>query len=53
MTNYTVRIELHHADEGDYAMLHDEMENRGFVRWIIGKHGKRRECHKHCEKPHS
>jgi hypothetical protein len=37
MTNYTVRVELHDADEDDYATLHAEMEERGFVRWIAGK----------------
>jgi hypothetical protein len=39
MTNYTVRIELHGADEDDYTNLHAEMESRGFVRWIIGSDG--------------
>jgi hypothetical protein len=36
MTNFTVRVEMHKADEDDYADLHDQMERRGFVRWIVG-----------------
>src|SRR5579872_1592257 len=41
MTNYTVRVELHNADEDDYATLHAEMEDRGFVRWSAGKDGSK------------
>jgi hypothetical protein len=41
MTNYTVRVELHNADEDDYENLHAEMEGRGFVRWIAGKGGSK------------
>jgi hypothetical protein len=41
MTNYTVRIELHNADEDDYASLHAAMEDNGFVRWIAGKDGSK------------
>jgi hypothetical protein len=36
MTDYTVRIGLHNADEDDYTNLNAEMEDRGFVRWIAG-----------------
>jgi hypothetical protein len=41
MTSYTVRVELHEADEDDYANLHGEMEERGFVRWIVGGDGSK------------
>jgi hypothetical protein len=41
MTNYTVRIELHNADEDDYASPHDAMKDSGFVRWIAGSDGSR------------
>ena len=34
MTNYTVRIELHRADDDDYNALHEAMEQNGFVRWV-------------------
>ncbi|KAB1472048.1 type V toxin-antitoxin system endoribonuclease antitoxin GhoS [Cronobacter sakazakii] len=30
MTNYTVRVELHDADDGDYEDLHKEMRAQGF-----------------------
>jgi hypothetical protein len=39
MTNYTVRVELHRADENDYARLHSLMESEGFVRWVETKDG--------------
>lgn len=32
MTNYTVRVELHDADDGDYEDLHKEMRAQGFSR---------------------
>lgn len=32
MTSYTVRVELHDADDDDYASLHAAMEDQGFVR---------------------
>jgi hypothetical protein len=41
MTSFTVRVELHKADEDDYANLHTEMEDRGFVRWIEGRNGSK------------
>ena len=41
MTSYTVRIELHNADEDDYSSLHEAMEGKGFVRWIAGRNGSR------------
>lgn len=34
MTNYTVRVELHDADDNDYEKLHEEMRNQGFSRSI-------------------
>jgi hypothetical protein len=34
MTNFTVRVELHDADDDDYSRLHEAMEEGGFVRWI-------------------
>jgi hypothetical protein len=42
MTSYTVRVELHRADEGDYARLHSLMESEGFVRWVEAKGGSLR-----------
>jgi hypothetical protein len=39
MTNYTVRVELHGADEADYTRLHSRMESEGFVRWVEAKDG--------------
>lgn len=39
MASFTVRVELHKADEDDYKNLHAEMEQRGFVRWIKGSEG--------------
>lgn len=39
MTSYTVRVELHGADDDDYANLHAAMEDEGFVRWITGSDG--------------
>jgi hypothetical protein len=41
MPSFTVRVELHKADEDDYANLHTEMEDRGFVRWIEGRDGSK------------
>lgn len=40
MTNFTVRVELHQADAGDYEKLHTAMEEGGFVRTIKSKDGK-------------
>lgn len=42
MANFTVRVELHEASDGQYEELHAEMESRGFVRWIEGKNGKKK-----------
>ena len=39
MTGYTVRVELHDANDDDYANLHAAMEDEGFVRWITGSDG--------------
>lgn len=41
MTNYMVRVELHHADDDDYANLHAAMEDEGFVRYITGTDGSK------------
>ena len=35
MAKFTVRVELHHADEDDYEELHGYMEQQGFVRYIV------------------
>lgn len=42
MTNYTVRVELHDADDGDYEELHKKMRAQGFSRYlnINGVHWK-------------
>lgn len=38
MTNYTVRVELHGADDGDkYERLHKEMKAQGFSKTITIK----------------
>lgn len=42
MTDYTVRIELHDADEDDYDRLHKLMEKKGFVRWVESRSGARK-----------
>jgi hypothetical protein len=42
MTSYTVRVELHRADEDDYTSLHAAMEEQGFVRWIVGTDGSKK-----------
>ncbi|POU00481.1 type V toxin-antitoxin system endoribonuclease antitoxin GhoS [Enterobacter cloacae complex sp. ECNIH14] len=34
MTNYTVRVELHYADNDDYEALHEKMDGMGFRRTI-------------------
>ncbi len=34
MTQFTTRVELHHADDDDYDVLHGAMEERGFSRYI-------------------
>jgi len=41
VSNYTVRVELHYADEEDYETLHDAMATVGFVRWIQNEDGKK------------
>lgn len=40
MTNYTVRVELHDADEEEYESLHEAMASEGFVRWIQSQQEK-------------
>ena len=39
MSRYTVRVELHDADEEDYQTLHEAMEELGFTRTIKGHDG--------------
>lgn len=39
MASFTVRVELHNANDGDYISLHKAMKNRGFVRWVRSKDG--------------
>jgi hypothetical protein len=39
MAQYTVRVELHYADNDDYETLHSEMENAGFSRLITSNDG--------------
>ena len=34
MSKFTVRVELHHATEDDYKLLHEEMESYNFSRII-------------------
>jgi hypothetical protein len=39
MARFTVRVELHQANEDDYDLLHHRMEERGFSRQITGNDG--------------
>jgi hypothetical protein len=39
LPTFTTRVELHKADEDDYQLLHEAMENRGFSRYITGDNG--------------
>jgi hypothetical protein len=39
MANFTVRVELHHAEWADYENLHAAMEQRGFSRRITSDSG--------------
>ena len=41
MTRYTVRVELHDADDDDYESLHEAMEKKGFVRWVESNDGSK------------
>ncbi len=43
MARYTVRVELHKADEDDYEDLHDYMQEEGFRRYITDSKGKWRD----------
>jgi hypothetical protein len=39
MAKFTVRVELHSADEDDYETLHSAMEDQGFSRFIESNDG--------------
>ena len=39
MAQFTVRVELHHADDDDYETLHSAMEEEGFSRLITSNDG--------------
>jgi hypothetical protein len=39
MANFTVRVELHHAELADYERLHTAMEQKGFSRQIKADDG--------------
>jgi Endoribonuclease GhoS len=39
MANFTVRVELHHAQWSDYNQLHTAMERAGFSRQITSDDG--------------
>ena len=41
MAQFTVRVELHHADQDDYDVLHSAMEDEGFSREIASSEGTR------------
>ena len=41
MARYTVRVELHNADNDDYESLHEYMEEEGFTRYIVDKDGEK------------
>lgn len=40
MASYTARVELHSAIYADYETLHTAMQNRGYLRTIVGDDGK-------------
>lgn len=40
MASYTARVELHSATAADYETLHVAMQNRGYLRTIVGGDGK-------------
>jgi Endoribonuclease GhoS len=40
MTQFTVRVELHRANQDDYDALHAAMEKRGFSREITSDSGQ-------------
>jgi hypothetical protein len=40
MANFTVRVELHHAEWADYEQLHSAMGQRGFSRQITADDGR-------------
>jgi hypothetical protein len=39
MARFTIRVELHNADEEDYETLHAAMEQEGFSRFITSDDG--------------
>ena len=41
MAKFTVRVELHDADEDDYEKLHEYMEEAGFLRTVASGDGKK------------
>jgi hypothetical protein len=41
MSQFTTRVELHHASADDYNRLHTVMEAKGFSRWITADNGTR------------
>lgn len=41
MANFTVRVELHHAEWADYERLHAAMQQKGFSRQITSDDGKK------------
>jgi hypothetical protein len=41
MIKYTVRVELHDAEDDDYENLHEAMEKKGFVRWAKDSEGSK------------
>lgn len=40
MASFTIRVELHDADWGDYTKLHGEMTKRGFSQTVCSDGGK-------------
>jgi hypothetical protein len=39
MANYMARVELHQAGPDDYERLHGSMQQRGYVREMLGEDG--------------
>ncbi|NTW29726.1 MAG: DUF2622 domain-containing protein [Candidatus Moranbacteria bacterium] len=39
MNKFTIRVELTNASYDEYMLLHDEMEKRGFRRYIVSDDG--------------
>lgn len=41
MAEFTVRVQLHHANAEQYETLHENMEAHGYSKFIIGSSGQK------------